>query len=132
MNLGAAIHEKLCTHDAVSAIVDSRVYPIQSLDEVYPLIAYTFSRLPDNSIDAPEFVEYTVRISMVSRSYGDTCELGNAVIEALDRQHGIWGGVAIRSCNLSEPTTEDAESEDGDKNRMFYSQEQTYKVYARP
>ena len=132
MNLGKAIFEKLSNDDRVQPIVGHRVYPIKSPDEEYPLIVYTYSRLPDNSIDAPEFAEYTVKVSMVSRSYGDTCELGNAVIEALDRQSGIWGGVAIRSCNLSEPTTEDAESEDGDAGNMFYSQEQTYKVFARP
>jgi len=130
--LGKAIFEKLSNDPQVQAIVDNRIYPIISPDESYPLIVYNVSRQPDDSIDPPALIEYNLTISIVSRGYYETCALGNAVIDALDRQHGTWAEIAIRSCNLSEPTVDGVESDGGNVESIFYTQEQTYKVFARP
>jgi len=128
--IGNAIFAKLSESDQVKTIAGDRIYPIVSSDDKYPLIVYEVSRQTNEMLDRPDLINYTVSITVVSQKYATTCTLANAVIDALDRKSGTWGGIEIRKCNMTESTSEDAYSEGSNIESIFYTQDQTYSVWA--
>jgi hypothetical protein len=134
--IGKAIFDRLSNDAAVKAIVGNRVYPMISPDNVYPLITYQVHREPEDTIQPLVMKEFTITITMVTlkniarpSAYSDLQALRAAVVAALDRQGGTWGGVYVKGFYLQDGE-EDSYSDDANSEQTFYQAEDEYRVWA--
>jgi hypothetical protein len=130
--IGKAIFAMLSTNAEVESLVGDRIYPSVSPDNIYPLIVYDVAEEPSESIDVQELTEFTVTLTLVTRSYASAQELAKVVKCAMDRQKGMWGGLFIRSCNLIAPTSESSYTDSANVEITYHTQEQQYRVWCKP
>ena len=127
--IGKAIFAMLSTDAGVKALVDDRIYPSVSPDNLYPFVVYSVEQEPEVSVDEQEWKEFSVTLTIVSRSYASTQKIAKAVKHAMDGQRGTWGGIFIGICCLNAPTSEDTYSDGGNSEIIYHTQEQTYRVW---
>lgn len=99
----AGIYSRLTAHAGTSALVSTRVYPVQApQNPTYPYIVYTRT---DTSPVSSLIEDTTLNSSFVSidcfaSSFSGVKSLSLQVISALKRYHGTSGGVVIEDAFL--------------------------------
>jgi hypothetical protein len=134
--IGKAIYSRLTDDSSVYAAVQGRIYPITSPEDVYPLITYQVHREPEDTIQPLAMKEFTVTLTMVAKktqavpgAYSALQDLRAAVVAALDRRGGVWGGVNVKGFYLQD-SEEDAYSDDANSEEMFFEATDEYRVWA--
>ena len=98
-----AIYGKLSGDTDITAYVANRIWPhTTSPNEkvLYPCIIYKL----DNRDPGRKYVgqctltNRTVDIAVMADTYSDVLAITEIVVDILDNQSGIWGGVTVKGC----------------------------------
>jgi len=146
MSLGKAIYSRLTaaqTGDAsaqttalatIAAAVGTRVYPHNSPDNLYPMIAYEIQQEDEDSLTPMTAKEFSMILTIVangSGAYSTVQSLKAATRVLLDRKsspNAGWGGVVCK-CYLKGSDEAD-ETDAGNSDAAFFEVADTYKVWA--
>jgi hypothetical protein len=133
--LATAIYARLAATSAVTALVGTRIMPIGSPSNTYPLIVYDIDQEKEESIDEMVGKEFFVTLTMVAGGPGVTDAytrahaVASAVKTALDRQKGTWGGIVVGGCFFNG-ASEEQFYEGSNSEVPFCEVEHTYRVWA--
>lgn len=119
---GAAISALLLASEAVTGLVEDKVFPLFVENDVpEPFIVYRRTGLtPSYQKDSRGKDSIFVDVLIVSESYGKTIQIYTAVVDAVERKRGVIEGVSIDDIRLSDSL------EDADEN--YFVQQLTFEI----
>jgi hypothetical protein len=129
--IGKAIHARLTSDPAVSAIIAGRVFPHMATG-TYPAVVYAedTAEYPRHYTGSDGYTRTTAEIGCLARSYGAAIDLAAAVRAALDNKAGTWGGIDVQGCFLQDETDDIIRDPNVAENR-YYLRQQSYLVVYR-
>ncbi len=129
MSIGAAIYSQLSGASAVTAIVSGEIYADSSPANKYPLVLFSFTDATQNLLNSvPGTKTAMVVITGIATDYDTAHALADAIVAALNKQRGTWGGVTVQGCYHQPEDTEETTAQDSPQNK-FYAIAQTFKLF---
>lgn len=131
MGAGEAIYNRLTTDVAVSAIVDTRVFPSLSPEQkTFPLIVYSINSADEDGQYTQRVnpIQKVLKVVSVAETYSALENLAKKVRDSIDDQSGTWGGVVVQGI-FFEDESDDVLAVGDDFAKRYYLKEQTYSMW---
>jgi len=129
--IGSSIYNQLSTSSAVTNLVGTRIYPNNIKErEAFPQLVYEIkNNVRDDSLNGETgLASIEVTIIAVSLSYATTDSIADAVASALHNQTGVWSGVTVQGCFLTDIVDDTVVETESDR-ILYYLKESTYLVW---